>query len=173
MISTHALREEGDSTVPKELAETADFYPRPPRGGRRICSENGLDYGNFYPRPPRGGRPAWSGTSGSGINFYPRPPRGGRHRPANKPDKPGRNFYPRPPRGGRLEHFGQQRDRQPISTHALREEGDSLRMSWPPLARYFYPRPPRGGRRGWNVGTIADYMDFYPRPPRGGRRSWL
>ena len=35
-ISIHALREEGD--LPLELALTliCDFYPRPPRGGRRI-----------------------------------------------------------------------------------------------------------------------------------------
>ena len=33
-ISIHALREEGDSGTTSCPAHTADFYPRPPRGGR-------------------------------------------------------------------------------------------------------------------------------------------
>ena len=35
---------------------TMDFYPRPPRGGRRVGLVNGRPVCNFYPRPPRGGR---------------------------------------------------------------------------------------------------------------------
>ena len=34
----------------------ADFYPRPPRGGRRGCAHGLPLRKNFYPRPPRGGR---------------------------------------------------------------------------------------------------------------------
>ena len=34
------------------------------------------------------------------------------------------NFYPRPPRGGRLSRAARLRARNPISIHALREEGD-------------------------------------------------
>ena len=58
-----------------------------------------------------------------------------------------------------------------ISIHALREEGDA--RSTPPFRwpRYFYPRPPRGGRRRGEPQDIAA-MYFYPRPPRGGRREW-
>ena len=33
-ISIHALREEGDATLAASTARVADFYPRPPRGGR-------------------------------------------------------------------------------------------------------------------------------------------
>ena len=56
-ISIHALREEGDQTSQVKKLHRHDFYPRPPRGGRRqsskqICRQT--DY--FYPRPPRGGR---------------------------------------------------------------------------------------------------------------------
>ena len=103
VISIHALREEGDSatifagvndngflstpsarraTLPAaaDLAAVFNFYPRPPRGGRRLfphlCAfclpisihalrEEGDPTSapfercrtNFYPRPPRGGRP--------------------------------------------------------------------------------------------------------------------
>ena len=55
-ISIHALREEGDATPPATIAKPVDFYPRPPRGGRRVSHVRGADQINFYPRPPRGGR---------------------------------------------------------------------------------------------------------------------
>ena len=35
-ISIHALREEGDVPVRVSGAALADFYPRPPRGGRLV-----------------------------------------------------------------------------------------------------------------------------------------
>ena len=35
-ISIHALREEGDAYEPDRQRPRADFYPRPPRGGRRM-----------------------------------------------------------------------------------------------------------------------------------------
>ena len=103
-ISIHALREEGDQfdqgfavylnqflSTPSARRATrwgkgqhrccADFYPRPPRGGRRqrcrgqpqrcgisihVLREEGdsrtfvsrQTLSNFYPRPPRGGRPS-------------------------------------------------------------------------------------------------------------------
>ena len=37
-ISIHALREEGDFQVSWTITKKGDFYPRPPRGGRRICT---------------------------------------------------------------------------------------------------------------------------------------
>ena len=35
MISIHALREEGDQDNIVNMYGSLDFYPRPPRGGRR------------------------------------------------------------------------------------------------------------------------------------------
>ena len=104
-------------------ARHSDFYPRPPRGGRRTPCPRLRHSPNFYPRPPRGGRPACSdvchvmppflstpsarrATSTPNsvrcccTNFYPRPPRGGRPPCRHPADRPS-NFYPRPPRGGR------------------------------------------------------------------------
>ena len=56
VISIHALREEGDRPVPQASGRSMYFYPRPPRGGRRISHRILLAFIYFYPRPPRGGR---------------------------------------------------------------------------------------------------------------------
>ena len=40
MISIHALREEGDQRTDTSLVTSTDFYPRPPRGGRRVIDGN-------------------------------------------------------------------------------------------------------------------------------------
>ena len=52
----------------------------------------------------------------------------------------------------------------PISTHALREEGD-LQTSggWATIRTNFYPRPPRGGRPGSLLGSRA-HRPFLPTP---------
>ena len=56
-ISIHALREEGDPRLYRGTADAGDFYPRPPRGGRRLAPVPRFALRiNFYPRPPRGGR---------------------------------------------------------------------------------------------------------------------
>ena len=56
-ISIHALREEGDGVVQFFTEPTAaNFYPRPPRGGRPFQLRMYAGRMNFYPRPPRGGR---------------------------------------------------------------------------------------------------------------------
>ena len=56
VISIHALREEGDPARPNLQIQDNNFYPRPPRGGRRDGLHHHLHRTNFYPRPPRGGR---------------------------------------------------------------------------------------------------------------------
>ena len=127
-ISIHALREEGDSRRWSGNSGHADFYPRPPRGGRPLLAqgkvkapdisihalreegdrdrENALLHLLVFLSTPSARR----ATAVPELvvchanDFYPRPPRGGRHvelelRLADL------NFYPRPPRGGRLLGF--------------------------------------------------------------------
>ena len=56
-ISIHALREEGDCGPFCAYTRFRDFYPRPPRGGRRVKRQiRAIVRSHFYPRPPRGGR---------------------------------------------------------------------------------------------------------------------
>ena len=79
----------------------------------------------------------------------------------------------------------------PISIHALREEGDLSSPMRRPVQNNFYPRPPRGGRQVLpeqarrheeiSIHALREegdlrqprkaycLRDFYPRPPRGGR----
>ena len=102
-------------------------------------------YQDFYPRPPRGGRRDAVAQKRRLSHFYPRPPRGGR-RPAFHRQKEVRRFLSTPS-ARRATFLMPQiiRDR-PISIHALREEGDVCRYSPSHSHPYFYPRPPRGGR---------------------------
>ena len=108
------------------LSGTADFYPRPPGGGRRRKRRLKQHLSaNFYPRPPGGGRrlvQVFSGTVNEisihalrvegdrsclsllSFNFY---------------------FYPRPPGGGRHDSDRLRDVVETISIHALRVEGDS------------------------------------------------
>ena len=124
----------------------ADFYPRPPRGGRRISGKfrsNATGFlstpsarratyffmvlhsikSNFYPRPPRGGRHAIAAPKGQVQNFYPRPPRGGRRRGLVALVLV-RRFLSTPSarRATAAVLVFYELDR--ISIHALREEGD-------------------------------------------------
>ena len=170
------------------VARPLYFYPRPPRGGRRqsskqICRQT--DY--FYPRPPRGGRrlPPLLNSLDAGFLSTPSARRATRracnHHGRNK------NFYPRPPRGGRPSAILRRTDRESISIHALREEGDSpfanllnsiSRFLSTPSVR----RATRRGARNAACGRISIHAlreegddkrlgcyfprrNFYPRPP--------
>ena len=148
VISIHALREEGDNVASAAAAALEDFYPRPPRGGRRgRCGCIRLIL-TFLSTPSA--RRATSKVQG-GIrvpeisihalreegdkgavshrhrnrHFYPRPPRGGRPWSMTSSTSTS-NFYPRPPRGGRRGHDRQEQAADGISIHALREEGDQM-----------------------------------------------
>ena len=147
-----------------------NFYPRPPRGGRRpATSASPCSSKNFYPRPPRGGRPAAvakaletqqflstpsarrATVEGDGLGlaetFLSTPSARRATVYITESGTAATDFYPRPPRGGRPGLGGLCRCGFPISIHALREEGDTMQnftLTWP---SNFYPRPPRGGRR--------------------------
>ena len=106
-ISIHALREEGDAKPDFCSAVVVDFYPRPPRGGRRQNVVLAAQVVNFYPRPPRGGRREVFAVHLHEIRFLSTPSA----RRATSLHLPrvrrSGDFYPRPPRGGR-----QQKQRQ-------------------------------------------------------------
>ena len=78
-ISIHALREEGDYFTSCLPSPQKDFYPRPPRGGRR-SGQLVLDCINLFLSTPSARRATQQGTMQNSVqsDFYPRPPRGGR-----------------------------------------------------------------------------------------------
>ena len=80
-ISIHALREEGDCRGFRTSAEQRAFLSTPSarRATRRLYGKTQAQQ-NFYPRPPRGGRRHPCRQSSCWQYFYPRPPRGGRRK---------------------------------------------------------------------------------------------
>ena len=172
-ISIHALREEGDASKRPFMGWLINFYPRPPRGGRRRSSSWPSQNPIFLSTPSARRATVESVASAPhSFHFYPRPPRGGRRfifgvLPSDKlflstPSARrativsvvfrlnSKNFYPRPPRGGR-----------PCPPRPFQ-------VRW----FHFYPRPPRGGRLASMVRRLLRPY-FYPRPPRGGRLLFL
>ena len=122
-ISIHALREEGDAAMVCAGSAQSNFYPRPPRGGRRpsflpstvlrrflstpsarraTLGTMNADRIDIFLSTPSARRATWLPWIFvmSPRYFYPRPPRGGRHI-AFAGSGAVRDFYPRPPRGGR------------------------------------------------------------------------
>ena len=150
--------------------EIRHFYPRPPRGGRRlhVLAANRAAR-HFYPRPPRGGRPevqccctnrriflstpsARRATLGiiaaahaQAISIHALREEGDLRRAARP--EPGNLFLSTPSaRRATVDAYGDYHTNT-ISIHALREEGDGgLGKAGVPARVDFYPRPPRGGR---------------------------
>ena len=79
------------------------------------------------------------------------------------------NFYPRPPRGGRRATLKSPATRLPISTHALREEGDQAMQYIDRAGKQFLPTPSARRATGGPPTRPRASSHFYPRPPRGGR----
>ena len=181
-ISIHALREEGDTNIFEGGGDTSDFYPRPPRGGRRedvrvSRQRRGI---SIHALREEGDGLELRGRFGAVISIHALREEGDEHiadrdfqvvisiHALREEGDCGSmvlsstilDFYPRPPRGGRPRRRGLSADREAISIHALREEGDLQGAGWPLCRPYFYPRPPRGGRqpqhrRFYNAQTIS------------------
>ena len=118
-ISIHALREEGDWIPEAAYGPKENFYPRPPRGGRRlrILWRLAITYISIHALREEGDASS-SSSSMTMTNFYPRPPRGGRHTG--------------------LEHWC---SGPVISIHALREEGDNREISGRHCGQLFLSTP--------------------------------
>ena len=101
-ISTHALREEGDLFSRASASSAVIFLPTPSaRRATRAAALQRLHAADFYPRPPRGGRPRCKRLAQRPISFLPTP--SARRATIILPVKNHKfvDFYPRPPRGGR------------------------------------------------------------------------
>ena len=105
---------------------TSDFYPRPPRGGRRpnFCI---LLIRSVFLSTPSARRatpiPKYFDKKYEEISIHALREEGDQLQAGSS--KASRNFYPRPPRGGRRVFFFKNSLHLGISIHALREEGDA------------------------------------------------
>ena len=124
-ISIHALREEGDYKLDLDTGRIVDFYPRPPRGGRpaQLARASAAEAISIHALREEGDRVV-SDSHNLERDFYPRPPRGGRlyvllSRCMNA------QFLSTPSARRATARPGQSRPNNPISIHALREEGDA------------------------------------------------
>ena len=175
----------------RRATQWQNFYPRPPRGGRRV-RDISLAVGALFLSTPSARRATSAllrpvpshrisihalreeGDTPLGmfndalIEFLSTP--SARRATQRRQDHRRRrgDFYPRPPRGGRLEYklTGEHPDVF-LSTPSARRATPFTNSS-EPWRLYFYPRPPRGGRPPWCRPQTSP-SDFYPRPPRGGR----
>ena len=148
-ISIHALREEGDfqKTLPK--MERTDFYPRPPRGGRRIdvimlCTKLVISIHALR-------------EEGDCATFCGKPVESVISIHALREE-------------GDYGVDGAKRYRN-ISIHALREEGDSWRKFTNTKTKGFLSTPSARRATQHKLSKGNGRHDFYPRPPRGGRQA--
>ena len=179
-------------SVPVRYSSFLNFYPRPPRGGRRGMRRGSPDLRNFYPRPPRGGRRRqpvqWPRRFSISI-----------HALREEGDLPlGRNETARKISIHALREEGDASrllrvsGTKKISIHALREEGDQRAKEYSRAAVEFLSTPSarRATRRDHADQRLRDISihalreegddrqhpsvyprgNFYPRPPRGGRQ---
>ena len=132
-VSIHALREEGDLNIRLFTAIIRCFYPRPPRGGRRLTPRPPRCARCFYPRPPRGGRP---------TRYVPGAPAGAVSIHALREEGDCRGSQ-RQRRGCRF-----------LSTPSARR-ATSQHVTFTSECCCFYPRPPRGGRPAKRTQNLA------------------
>ena len=170
LISIHALREEGDSTRSAYLTSMRDFYPRPPRGGRRCPLAVWGVASNFYPRPPRGGRPV-SGFACSRSSEFLSTPSARRATFVKVAVHNGFTFLSTPSARRATEGCALGRISVAISIHALREEGDLHRSPQRPQRRRISIHALREEGDFALAVCLCLEVDFYPRPPRGGRQQ--
>ena len=106
---------------------------------------------NFYPRPPRGGRRSPT-VFGWGVFLFLSTPSARRATPMSRSICARRSKFLSTPSARRATLYNHRHAHCcQISIHALREEGDPLPCCRGFMLPDFYPRPPRGGRRArWN-----------------------
>ena len=170
-----------------------NFYPRPPRGGRRIVQPFRSKPFGFLSTPSARRATTYRKEQPSALTISIHALREEGDRLDTISNISRTHFYPRPPRGGRRPeqhyHFALEKF---LSTPSARRATLSVLCSHFGCAD-FYPRPPRGGRpcvrlirrrakiflstpsarraTPDDLKPIHKLSNFYPRPPRGGRLS--
>ena len=171
-ISIHALREEGDLNFCPECGRQLKFLSTP--SARRATNGDvtiKIAGGDFYPRPPRGGRrtmflpvstpsvflstPSARRATCAALRYFTKPTL----------------FLSTPSARRATAACGDHAVGLNISIHALREEGDDRADNDAAVFRQFLSTP--SARRATGAARAAERSRqyFYPRPPRGGRHA--
>ena len=190
-LSTPSARRATHHPKPRRKSHV-HFYPRPPRGGRPATTTHSpRSKPNFYPRPPRGGRPPCRPAPPGGLpisihalreegdfDYASRPniageflstPSARRATQAGTAHHQREQFLSTPSARRATAQQAAPAAEQPISIHALREEGDSKSRDSGNTILQFLSTP--SARRATACSAVMPYtiINFYPRPPRGGR----
>ena len=168
------------------------FYPRPPRGGRRICNKSICSTIVFLSTPSARRATVVHGRvltvynisihalreEGDGQGpcivsprnyFYPRPPRGGRQQSGEV--NPQRLIFLSTPSARRAtDPIRQRLQHIPISIHALREEGD-LRIASMIGNSFQFLSTPSARRATPSIGRVIRYTRFLS-TPSARRATW-
>ncbi len=169
-VSIHAPHTEGDTGERLGEATYQSFNPRPPHGGRLICTARRLAGGrqvSIHAPHTEGDQTAVCARARR-SGFNPRPPHGGR-----RDRLAGHHctvlFQSTPPTRRATSAAALVPRAELVSIHAPHTEGDGETAAILRANQSFNPRPPHGGRQD-NI-FIADRRTqcFNPRPPHGGR----
>ena len=172
-ISIHALREEGDGARVKGAFSPSGFLSTPSARRATSASETSPQISsNFYPRPPRGGRRP-------GPCKRPRRSAISIHALREEGDAPcGVHAIQR--KVISIHALREEGTRFPprvvaISIHALRDDAPAPRFPSPcgsldGSRSLFLSTPSARRATRQRPGTPPSTPDFYPRPPRGGRQ---
>ena len=168
-ISIHALREEGDVPAYQLAGEDTNFYPRPPRGGRRNAADDASGGDEFLSTPSsrrathidlardlacdisihalltEGDLCPWSGIVFAHISIHALLTEGDVC--AHGPVSFSPIFLSTPSSRRATDYYWPVLANIGISIHALLTEGDPPSSKSGRPSENFYPRPPRGGRR--------------------------
>ena len=171
LISIHALREEGDSLVRLYCSIRSDFYPRPPRGGRRLRGRIEELRKQFLSTPSarRATRRRQRGHTHAEISIHALREEGDVLSQGRFLAEESISIYALREEGDARKDPGAA-DRR-ISIHALREEGDPLKNASNCTSIIFLSTPSARRATQVQIPQTAGPRDFYPRPPRGGRRA--
>ena len=142
----------------------SDFYPRPPRGGRRLRVMSRRGTWLFLSTPSARRATFQRDTQDQNdIHFYPRPPRGGRPGIVCLEQSKITYFYPRPPRGGRrLERQEYSFTKIFLSTPSARRATKIL--PWPKSTGTRFLSTPSARRATDLAGAFPQIMEFLSTP---------
>ena len=137
----------------------------PARGATCPPSGRGASVQHFYPRSPRGERRLFDGCINGVLDISIHAPREGSDSPFPHAARPPENFYPRSPRGERPSTMQAPKDSTPISIHAPREGSDSKNREENPCFCFIIQHSARiwkncfykKGKTGKNYAKLACY----------------